>query len=334
MSFITNTKINAGCVSSFIRKRPIFAAWHVTYRCNLKCKFCDFWKNDIDREREFTVDDFADSIPKLLKMGVRVVNFAGGEPCIRKDLPEIAEKFVRDFIVIINTNGMHITDEYACRLWDAGVDIVNVSLDFYNREKHNYFRGSHQAYDKAINAMKLLNRHKRKKGQRVAMQAILSPQNLDEFEDMAALAEELDVDFAFNPYRFGEHEVDMSFQNADLSFLYDLKQKYSHFMATDYALEKTLEFVKEGCSGQCGMGRYMMAIDPYGNVGPCENMMGYCAGNIARDPADQIREKLLEIHSQHMCNRCLTRERSEVEPLYDKVGSPSWIREALLVKKS
>ena len=115
------------------------------------------------------------------------------------------------------------------------------------------------------------------------MQAILSPENISEFEKMVKLAEDLQVDFTFNPYRFGEHETDMSFRSGDVSFLYDLKKKYKSFMATEYALEKTKEFVKEGHTGVCGMGKYMMAIDPYGNVGPCENMLDKCAGNIGSD---------------------------------------------------
>ena len=133
MKAFKNLVINTACVRSFLKERPIFAAWHVTYRCNLRCKFCNFWKRDIDRRGEYSVEDFQKSVPKLLKMGVRVVNFAGGEPCIRKDLPEIVTKFADDFIVIINTNGMHITDAYATALWEAGTDIVNVSLDFSRR---------------------------------------------------------------------------------------------------------------------------------------------------------------------------------------------------------
>lgn len=334
MGMVQNAKINLGCIDTFLKKKIIFAAWHMTYRCNLRCKFCSFWKNPQRVSEEFTEEEFAESIPKLLEMGVRVVNFAGGEPCIRNDVPEVISHFADKFIVVLNSNGLCIDEEYAQRIWASGCDIVNISLDFFDKEKHNYFRGASNAYDDAIRAMKILNHRKTKKGQRVAMQAILSPDNIDEFEDMVRLAEELEVDFTFNPYRFGEHEVDMSFRNADMNFLKDLRKKYRSFIATNYALDKTQEFVRDGCSGTCGMGRYMLAIDPYGNVGPCENMMQHCAGNIRSDSADTIRENLLKIHEQHLCNRCLTRERSEIEPLYEHVLSPRWIKEAMLVRKS
>jgi MoaA/NifB/PqqE/SkfB family radical SAM enzyme len=334
MSIITNTKINVGCLNTFIKRKPIFAAWHVTYRCNLKCKFCDFWKNEVDLNKELSLEDFQKSIDTLLKLGIRVVNFAGGEPCIRKELPQIVKLFSKDFIVIINTNGTLITESYAKALWEAGTDIVNVSLDFFSEEKHNYYRGGTDTYQKAIQGVKILNNCKTKKMQKVAIQSILSPQNLNEIEDMVKLAEELKVDFTFNPYRFGEHELDMSFKNEDLSFLYELKKKYKSFIATKYALDKTIEFVKKGETGVCGMGKFMLAIDPYGNVGPCENMMQHNAGNILEDSYETIQSNLLDIYKKNQCNKCLTRERSEVEPLYINVLSPHWIKEAMLVKKS
>ena len=125
----------------------------------------------------------------------------------------------------------------------------------------------------------------------------------------------------------------MSFKDEDLSFLYELKKKYNSFIATKYALDKTIEFIQKGETGICGMGKYMLAIDPYGNVGPCENMMQYNAGNIIEDLYETIQTNLLHIHNKNQCNKCLTRERSEVEPLYSKVGSPHWLKEAMRVKK-
>jgi MoaA/NifB/PqqE/SkfB family radical SAM enzyme len=147
------------------------------------------------------------------------------------------------------------------------------------------------------------------------------------------LAEAHSVDFTFNPYRFGAHEVDMRFSEADLSFLYDLKKRYPAFKATRGALDSTMEFVKQGVSGVCGMGKYMLAIDPCGNVGPCENKLDIRAGNILETDTKSLLKRLSEIHACNACNHCLTRERSEVEPLYQKIGSPQWFRECMAVKK-
>jgi MoaA/NifB/PqqE/SkfB family radical SAM enzyme len=332
MSFASDWKVNLACIKTIFAVKPIFAAWHVTYRCNAHCKFCSFWKNEIDVARELTVDDYAKAVPRLLAMGVRVVNFAGGEPCIREDLPEIMRLFTKDFIVIINSNGNFIDETWARNIWEAGVDVVNISLDFFDAAKHDYHRGD-GAHRRAVEAMRALNAAKTKKCQKVAMQAILSPMNIDEFERMVQLAEDLGVDFSFNPYRFGDHEVDMSFAGADASFIYDLKRKYKSFTATPGALAQTLEFIKRGEVGVCGMGKYMLAIDPYGNVGPCENMMQRGAGNLLTTPPQTLLANLIQIHRVNTCNKCLTRERSEVEPLYKNIGSPTWWKESFAVKK-
>ncbi|MCX7921249.1 MAG: radical SAM protein [Clostridia bacterium] len=331
MGVIQDWKINIACADSLVRKRPIFAAWHITYRCNLQCKFCSFWKNEVDLKREFTVKDFEESSKKLTKLGVRVVNLAGGEPFVRKDLPDIVRAFTSDHIVIINSNGSMINRENARAIWEAGTDVMNISLDFYSKEKHDFYRGK-GVYEKALNAIELLKQTRLRKTQKIAMQAILSAENYNEFEELVKLAEKLEVEFTFNPYRPGEHEVDLGMKDYDLSMLYDLKKKYKYFKATSYALDRTVEFVKNGYSPNCGMGKYMIALDPYGNIGPCEARLELLAGNIREFESDKILSKLNKIHSENSCSSCLTRERSEVEPLYH-FGGWEWMKNLFDVRK-
>lgn len=331
MGFVQDWKINFACANTLIKKKPIFAAWHITYRCNLKCKFCSFWKNDVDVSRELSVKDFAESSEKLTKLGVRVVNLAGGEPFVRKDLPDIIRAFTKEHIVIINSNGSLINKDNARAIWEAGTDVMNISIDFFSKEKHDLYRGAN-SYDKAIKAIEYLCETRLRKSQKVAMQAILSMENYHEFEDMVKLAERLEVDFTFNPYRPGEHEVDLSIKNYDLKFLYDLKKKYKCFKATNYALQKTEEFVKKGYVPDCGMGKYMIAIDPYGNIGPCEAKLNLIAGNIKQFNLYEIQRNLAEINKENTCFHCLTRERSEVEPLYH-IGGWEWLKNLFDVKK-
>lgn len=331
MGFFQDWKINISCTKTLICKKPIFAAWHITYRCNSKCKFCNFWKKDIDIDKEFTVTDFVESSSKLTKLGIRVVNLAGGEPFTRSDLPEIVQAFTRDHIVIINSNGSLVNRDNARAIWEAGTDIMNISLDFFSKEKHDFYRGT-GVYDKAIKAIEYLSDTRIRKSQKVALQAILSAENYGEFEEMVKLAEKLKVDFTFNPYRPGEHEVDLSIKDYDLKFLYDLKKKYKCFKATTYALKKTEEYVKNGYVPGCGMGKYMIAIDPYGNIGPCEARLELNAGNIKQFDPLKIQKELRIINAENKCFNCLNRERSEVEPLYHW-GDWEWFKNLLDVKK-
>lgn len=323
MGFVQNWKINLAGMGSLLASKPIFAAWHITYRCNFKCKFCSFWRQYDNDRHEFSVQDFQKGSRRLTKLGVRVVNLAGGEPFLRDDLPEIVSVFTKDHIVIINSNGYLIDGNKAEAIWKAGTDVVNISLDFYSKDKHDYYRKK-GAYEGALNALETLNETRDKKTQRVAVQAILSTENLAEFENLVKLAEDMEIEFSFNPYRPGDHEADLSMKNVDLSFLYRLKQEYKSFKATKYALDRTIDFVLRGMSPDCGMGKYMMALDPYGNIGPCEALLKFNAGNILHDfSTKRVIKNLRIMNDENMCFTCLTRERTEVEPLY-RIGGLEW----------
>jgi molybdenum cofactor biosynthesis enzyme MoaA len=77
------------------------AAVIVTYRCNARCQMCNIWQHPTKAEEEFP--------PELLEKlpgGLRSINITGGEPALRKDLPEIVDILTRKTRrVEISTNG-------------------------------------------------------------------------------------------------------------------------------------------------------------------------------------------------------------------------------------
>ncbi len=111
----------------------------VTDRCNLRCQYCmperDYvWlprKDILDFEEvSLLVDVFAD-------LGVDRVRLTGGEPLVRRDLPELVRMIagkpaIRD--LAMTTNGVLLA-ENARALRDAGLSRVTVSLDTLNAER-------------------------------------------------------------------------------------------------------------------------------------------------------------------------------------------------------
>jgi MoaA/NifB/PqqE/SkfB family radical SAM enzyme len=72
---------------------PVNLIVFVTSRCNLLCRHCFYWEELNLKKDELTLEEFqavARSLPNLLS-----VSLTGGEPYLRKDLPEIAEAFER-----------------------------------------------------------------------------------------------------------------------------------------------------------------------------------------------------------------------------------------------
>ena len=134
-------------------KKPV-VVWNCTRRCNLKCIHCYAQSRDIDYKGELTTEEGKTLIDDLASFGAPVILFSGGEPLMRKDLPELAlyakEKGMR---AVISTNGTLISKEKAKVLKDIGLSYVGVSLDGME-ETNDKFRGKKGAFKEAINGIR------------------------------------------------------------------------------------------------------------------------------------------------------------------------------------
>lgn len=106
----------------------------LTDKCNLRCQYCmpaeglDWLPNN----RLLT----AEEIVRLARigieeLGVEEIRFTGGEPLLRKELPDILREIHHDHPEIplsITTNGMGL-EKHADKLKAAGLKRINVSLD-------------------------------------------------------------------------------------------------------------------------------------------------------------------------------------------------------------
>ena len=81
-------------------KRTLYGTVIVTYRCNAHCNMCDCFRDPTRPEDEITLD----VIKKLPEMAF--TNITGGEPFIRKDIPDIVrELYKKSDRIVISTNG-------------------------------------------------------------------------------------------------------------------------------------------------------------------------------------------------------------------------------------
>src|SRR3954452_2000642 len=111
----------------------------LTDRCNLRCSYCmpaeglDWLPN----EDVLTDDEVVRLITIAVeRLGVREVRFTGGEPLLRRGLPDIVRRTAAlrpRPETSITTNALGLT-RTAGALAEAGLDRVNVSLDTVRRE--------------------------------------------------------------------------------------------------------------------------------------------------------------------------------------------------------
>ena len=134
-------------------KKPV-VVWNMGRRCNLKCVHCYAQSKDVEYKNELTTQEGKDLIDDLAQFGAPVILFSGGEPIMRKDLPELAQ-YARQkgMRAVISTNGTLIDKKMAKVLKDIGLSYVGVSLDGM-RETNDKFRGMKGAFDAALAGMR------------------------------------------------------------------------------------------------------------------------------------------------------------------------------------
>jgi cyclic pyranopterin phosphate synthase len=105
----------------------------VTDRCDLRCFYCmpKGFKDFEEPADWLTFDEIERVIRCFTELGTRRVRITGGEPLVRKNLPELAQRLAGlDKLddLSLSTNATRLA-RHAEALSTAGVDRINVSLD-------------------------------------------------------------------------------------------------------------------------------------------------------------------------------------------------------------
>lgn len=125
----------------------------ITDRCCLPCNMCDIWK--IAPGKELTTHEWRSVFDQAAHWAGAVgLNFAGGEPFLRKDLPDlIAHATGLGFEVTSNTNGTLFNEAKAREVHAAGLKVLYVSLDGATPETHDAIRGQQGTFAKVMRTL-------------------------------------------------------------------------------------------------------------------------------------------------------------------------------------
>ena len=118
----------------------------VTDRCNLRCNYCMPQEEYVwlPRQELLTFEEIARLVEVFTSLGVEDVRLTGGEPLLRRDLPQLvrmlaANPRIRD--LALTTNGVLFAEQGEA-LRAAGLHRVTLSLDTLRPER---FCGAHGA---------------------------------------------------------------------------------------------------------------------------------------------------------------------------------------------
>lgn len=140
---------------------PFLCYYYITYRCNSRCDFCDIWKNPANKKvSNAKFEDVKNNLDGLKKLGVKVVDFTGGEPLLNEDLPKIL-RYAKSlgFNVKLTTNGI-LYPKIAHEI-KGQTDWLSFSFDGLNPEEYKTIRGVDN-FDNLLESVRLAKKLKEK----------------------------------------------------------------------------------------------------------------------------------------------------------------------------
>ena len=124
----------------------------ITNKCPLRCKHCFEWER-LDSKEFLSMSDIRTILDKFQVYGISQVQISGGEPMARyNDLINLLQNAESGTDFWLLTSGYDLTPERAQQLKRSGLTGVRISLDHWNKELHNAFRGSERSFDWALDA--------------------------------------------------------------------------------------------------------------------------------------------------------------------------------------
>jgi len=152
-------------------RSPIVAYLKITKRCNLDCHYCPWHTAPMNFAGEQDTASWKERIDELVRRGIRIFVFEGGEPTLRADLPDLlAHAHARGANTILATNATG-------SMWRFKPTAFTVSIDG-PEPLHDAVRGRGTYRH-------ILKNLAQRDGQRVVSITVISPENSEALEEMA-----------------------------------------------------------------------------------------------------------------------------------------------------
>ncbi|MBP7523054.1 MAG: heme d1 biosynthesis radical SAM protein NirJ [Leptothrix sp. (in: Bacteria)] len=157
--------------------------WNLIRRCNLTCKHCYALSADHEYSGELSTTEVFGVMDDLKAARVPVLILSGGEPLLRPDLFDIADRAkAMGFYVGLSTNGTLIDAPMADRVARARFNYVGISLDGIGAV-HDRFRRLEGAFDRSLAAV----RHLHERGVKVGLRYTMTDLNAGELPALLQL---------------------------------------------------------------------------------------------------------------------------------------------------
>lgn len=142
---------------------PEHVYFSLTNRCNLRCKMCNIPALSSRERDELNSEKCKEIIDQIADLKINHLIFSGGEPLLRRDIFDLVAHAVNRRIKMVDiiTNGLLIDETVAKKLVNLGLNHITISIDGLE-ETNDFIRGK-GSFQKAIEAVDLINKYKNNK---------------------------------------------------------------------------------------------------------------------------------------------------------------------------
>jgi pyrroloquinoline quinone biosynthesis protein E len=172
-------------------KPPLWLLAELTYRCPLQCPYCSNPLDFAKQEKELTTAQWIKVFEEAREMGAVQIGFSGGEPLVRKDLPELI-RAARDlgFYTNLITSGIGLTEKKIDAFAEAGLDHIQISFQASDETLNAALAGNAKAFRQKLEMAKAVKAH----GYPMVLNFVLHRHNIDQIDKIIDLSIELEAD--------------------------------------------------------------------------------------------------------------------------------------------
>lgn len=222
----------------------------VTSRCPCRCETC-LWRGLTDQRDELTAEQIAVVYRDAVRCGVRINSLWGGEPLVRRDLPEILRASREaGMMTVLITSGYQFESRFDEIV--PHIDAAIFSLD-HPGPQHDAMRGREGLFDAVRSAVRRLRAEA--PDRRAYLNMVVSRLNADVVADLAGLARKWGAPIYFNPMETGMlGGLDSALAKADLALdsagLSDLARRLIVLKGRGYPVANSYTYLRGFVGGK------------------------------------------------------------------------------------
>lgn len=225
---------------------PVTAGIFITRKCNLRCKYCNIPKSNVE---DMELDKWLKAFKIINDIGIKKVNILGGEPTIYKDIVEIVKYILNDTkmecSLITNSMDKH---ETVLKLLEIGLKNISVSIDTLNINNSI----SPLKAKKGIELLNILESKNLLHKIKLKVYTVINKKNINEIIDIVKYMTKKNVSVYFLPYHWSvdkdfEHrkeDNELAFiSDADIRNLQLVLQELSNMKDNGYIIGNSKEYL-------------------------------------------------------------------------------------------